>query len=71
MANKHPAQGIALGLWMFGLAPRKGKSIAFQVLIIAFALSGRVFKIDFKNVKDSSGVITSVTLFLIFKRTRI
>ena len=40
-ANKHPAQGNALGLWMFGFAPWRGKSIAVQTLIIAFALSGR------------------------------
>ena len=43
------AQGNALGVVAIGKAPCKGKSFVNCLVLKAFALTGRVFKIRIKN----------------------
>ena len=43
------AQGIALGIMSISKAPCKGKSFVNCLVLKAFALTGRVFKIRIKN----------------------
>ena len=77
-ANKHPAQGNALGRWMFGFAPCKGKSNYKNLKCNAFALTGRISRLQqhpgrcpglkdespFKGIMQTVGVIPFKQIYI-------